>query len=146
MKTEKWTSCYANNVLFQERQRQWRQCHCKIIYDRSEKSYEWCNFAFNRLMSSGLTALSLSIRAICPISRSYHLHADAEEKRDDWVTAVSNPSEGVALGVPEDVVQQRPLTRPLLACQENSPSLNIGEEFSAQTSDTTELKLDFSTN
>lgn len=91
-------------------------------------------------MSSSLVALSLSI---CPISRSYHLHADAEEKRDDWVTAVSNPSEGVALGVPEDVVQQRPLTRPFLACQKNAPSLDIREEFSAQTSNTTELKIDF---
>lgn len=80
---------------------------------------------------------------ICPISRSYHLHADAEEQRDDWVTAVGNPGEGVALRVPEDVVQQGPFARPLLSGQVDPASLDIGEELSAQAGDTTELKVDF---
>lgn len=70
----------------------------------------------------------------------YHSHADSEEKRDDWVAAVSYPRERVALRIPKDIVKQRPLSRPLLAGEKDSPRLDVCEEFSKQARDATELQ------
>lgn len=73
----------------------------------------------------------------------YHSHADAEEERDDGVTAVRDPRECIALGVPENVVQERPFSRPLLAGEKNTPRLDVREEFSEKACEAAELKLDF---
>lgn len=85
--------------------------------------------AFNR--SSMLVQLATFSRShfIC------HSHADAEEERDDWIAAVGDPCERVAWSVPKNVVQQRPLSGPLLSGEKYSARLNVREELPEETSD-----------